>query len=73
MSDNLKDEVMSALVDDQIEEEFERMRSSTFGDCSLCGSSVSEFDIVYGAYGGEWRGEDIYHAVCLSGKIAIAH
>tara|TARA_R100000951_G_C2490680_1_gene134370 strand:+ start:85 stop:303 length:219 start_codon:yes stop_codon:yes gene_type:complete len=58
--------------DEAMEREVARMRSVSFGPCLLCGDAVTEYDITYGVYGGEWRGDNVYHVVCLSGKLAVA-
>ena len=58
--------------DEAIERELDRLRSVSFGSCLLCGDVVTEYDITYGVYGGEWREDNVYHTACLSGKLAIA-
>ena len=70
-SDDLKQQAQQAL-DDEIDKELNRLRASVLGECAICGDAVTEFDLTYGTYGGEWRGEDCYHAVCLSGRLAVA-
>jgi len=60
------------MLDEEIEDEIQRLRKSVIGECALCLGYVTEYDVTYGTFGAEWRGELCYHAVCLSGKIAVA-
>jgi hypothetical protein len=71
-SDDLKQQAQE-MLDGEIEAELARLRASVMGECLICGDAVTEYDLTYGTYGGEWRGEECYHSVCLSGKLAVAY
>lgn len=70
-SDELKTEAQQ-ILDDGIEDELNRMRSEVYDTCVTCGLPVTEYDIAYGEWGGEWRAEDCHHVVCLSGRLAVS-
>jgi hypothetical protein len=60
------------LINEEVEDELARLRLEIFGQCHICHGNVTEYDMTYGSWGGEFRGEACYHSVCLSGKLAVS-
>ena len=58
--------------DPQIQQQLEFLTKTIVGNCLICKEDISLWDEHCGSYGIVRRGENAFHYVCKTGKLAVA-